>query len=121
MECNPLHDYSYLIDKIREYNGDVARAISNCLENDILKKYLEYYGNEVVDMLNIEYNAEEAREYLVRETREEALAEGEAKGKIEGILTTLAQLFKDGIISLKDAAARANMSVTEFELAAGLK
>lgn len=41
--------------------------------------------------------------------------------QIEGILTTLAQLFKDGIISLKDAAARANMSVTEFELAASLK
>lgn len=129
IECQPLHDYSYLIEKIREYKGNVPRAINDCLSSGILTKYLEYYGSEVVNMLNIEYNAEEAREYLVRETRAEALAEGKAEGKAEGraegktegILMTLAQLFRDGILTLKDAADRANMSVADFELAAGLK
>ena len=38
-----------------------------------------------------------------------------------GILTTLAILVNDGILTLSDAAKRANMSVEEFKAKTGLK
>ena len=51
------------------------------------------------------------------EQREEAKEEGKA----EGIIETLASLVKDGLLTLSDAAKRANMTVSEFEEQSGLK
>ena len=43
-----------------------------------------------------------------------------AEGKIEGILSTLAGLVKDGILTLSEAAKRANMTNEEFGKRTGL-
>ena len=51
---------------------------------------------------------------------QELLSEGEAKGKAEGILVTLADLVKKTIITPEQAAEQANMSVEEFIRVAGL-
>ena len=45
----------------------------------------------------------------------EGLAEGKAVGIEVGILQTLLSLVKDGILTMSDAARRANMTVAEFE------
>ena len=55
------------------------------------------------------------------EGRIEGKAEGRAEGRTEGILETLIGLVKDGILTIVDAAKRANMSVAEFEEKTGLK
>ena len=55
------------------------------------------------------------------EQREEAKEEGREEGKAEGIMETLVGLVKDGILTLGDAAKRANMTVSEFEEQSGLK
>ena len=47
--------------------------------------------------------------------------EGRAEGIAKGVLDTLVSLVKDGILSIVDAATRANMSVSEFEEKTGLK
>jgi len=47
----------------------------------------------------------------IEEMRAESRAEGEAKG----ILKTLVSLVKDGILTLSEAAKRANMTVEDFE------
>ncbi|MCM1315474.1 MAG: hypothetical protein NC040_09920 [Muribaculaceae bacterium] len=47
--------------------------------------------------------------------------EGRMEGRIEGVLNTLVSLVKDGVLTLSDAAKRANMTVAEFELKTGLK
>ena len=41
-------------------------------------------------------------------------AEGRAEGRAEGILKTLVDLIRDGILSIRDAASRANMTEAEF-------
>ena len=46
---------------------------------------------------------------------EKGRLEGIKKGKLEGAVTTLASLVKDGILSIEDAAKRANMSVEVFK------
>ena len=50
----------------------------------------------------------------------EGRAEGRMEGKEEGIITTLADLVKNGIITVMQAAAQAKMSVEEFTKKAGL-
>lgn len=60
----------------------------------------------------------------VEDWAEELLTEGEAKGraegKEEGIITTLADLVKNGIITVIQAAEQAKMPVEEFTKKAGL-
>ena len=50
-----------------------------------------------------------------REGIEKGRLEGIREGKLEGAVTTLASLVKDGILSIEDAAKRANMSVEVFK------
>ena len=49
------------------------------------------------------------------EGMEKGRREGIQEGKLEGAVTTLASLVKDGILSIEDAAKRANMSVDVFK------
>ena len=43
------------------------------------------------------------------------------EGKIEGTLSTLAGLVKDGILTVDEAAKRANMTSAEFVAKTGIK
>ena len=49
--------------------------------------------------------------------REEGRAEGRAEGRTEGQLSLLFDLVKDNVLSVEQAAERANLSVQEFEAA----
>ena len=62
---------------------------------------------------------DEARTFA--EQREEGRAEGREEGREEGVLATLIGLVKDGILTVVDAAKRANMTVADFEAKTGLK
>ena len=54
----------------------------------------------------------EGRKEGLKKGREEGLREGEAK-----LISTLSELVNDGILSLADAASRADMTVEEFQKA----
>jgi len=45
----------------------------------------------------------------------EGRREGKKEGRKEGVINTLLMLVKDGIISVEDAAKRANISVGTFQ------
>ena len=59
-----------------------------------------------------------AMEEMMAEGRASGIAEGKATGIIEGKIRTLADLVRDGLLSLSEAAKRADMSETDFEAAA---
>ena len=77
-----------LIEKIREHQGDVAKAVKECIQQDVLADYLTFYGSEVINMLYTEYDSELAMQIKSQEEYEkgkaEGRAEGEAKGRAEG-------------------------------------
>ena len=50
-----------------------------------------------------------------REGKKEGRREGIKEGRKEGVINTLLILVKDGIISVEDAAKRANISVSMFQ------
>ena len=122
--CKILSEYSFVVETVRKYDGDVEKAVKECIEKGVLVDYLRHYGSEVVNMLFEEYNAEKALEIKGKEEYEKGLANGKAEGikvgKAEGIelgtLRTLAGLVKDGLLSLAEAAKRAKMTPTDFEI-----
>ena len=57
----------------------------------------------------------------IEDMRNDSIAIGEKRGRQEGIMDTLISLVRDGILTVVDAAKRANMTVAEFEEKTGLK
>ena len=49
------------------------------------------------------------------ESKDKWIKEGRREGIKEGVINTLRMLVKDGIISVEDAAKRANLSVSKFQ------
>lgn len=67
---------------------------------------------------NIRYNEKEERIDMceaIKGLLNDALAKGEAKGRAEGALETLAGLVKKGLLTVAQAAEEAHMSVAEFK------
>jgi predicted transposase/invertase (TIGR01784 family) len=90
-KCETLDNYSFLIDKIREYQKKrikleeaIKNAIKYCIENNILKEYLEKHGSEAYNMIFSEWIWDEALEVAHEEGWEDGLEEGMEKGREEG-------------------------------------
>lgn len=118
------------LDEAAEKSGSFISSVS---EKDIhynyreINRYCKEKGIEPIDMTIRELNTfiiDTSFETLHSEERInmcEAI-EGIRNDGIEiGILTTLAILVNNGILTLSDAAKRANMSVEEFKAKTGLK
>ena len=83
-----LHGYSFLIEKIREYERTISEkekamtnAIKFCINHGILKEFLETHSSEVFNMLLTEWNTEDA----IAVRAEEAWEEGHERGLEEGL------------------------------------
>ena len=118
--CKPLKEYAWFVDKVRSYQQEmetleeaVDAALEELPDDSLIKPFLVANKAEVKRMCITEYD--EARTFA--EQREEGKEEG-----IEiGGLRMLIGLVKDGILTVVDAAKRANMTVPEFEEKTGLK
>lgn len=65
-------------------------------------------------MVDILYDQERENRIMLKEAREEAMAEGEARGKIEATIKAFYSLVKEGILDMPGAAKRANMTEDDF-------
>ena len=78
-------------------------------------------GNKMTDAMKEIYEIfeEESKDVWIKEGRKEGRKEGKKEGIKEGIkegaINILLNLVKDGIISIEEAAKRANISVSKFE------
>jgi hypothetical protein len=135
-ECKPLNDYALFVEKVRSYQKDkdtldeaIDGALSELSEDSLIRPFLISNKAEVRRMCITEFDEEkflkQDREEVYADGLEEGKAIGEARGKAigeaKGILSTLVGLVKDNILTISDAAKRANMSVEEFEEKTGLK
>ena len=84
--CRDLYGYITYVDKVREFAKDqplekaVERAITHCIENDILAEFLSKRRAEVMSMSIFEYDQEKH----FRQIAEENMAEGWEKGRLAG-------------------------------------
>ena len=74
-------------------------------------------GNKMTDAMKELYDIfkEESKDKWIKEGRRVGKKEGRREGIKEGVINTLLMLVKDGIISVEDAAKRANLSVSKFQ------
>jgi len=90
-----LGGYSVFVGKVREYAQTLTleeamkEAVKYCMDNDILKTFLETHSSEVFNMLLTEWDTEEAK--LV--WREEGREEGREERDMEIIRNALAKGF----------------------------
>jgi hypothetical protein len=108
-KCQEIMYYSLFVSKVEEYKTPevtaeqaVLKAVNYCIEHDIMKAFLEQHRQEVVNMFTEEWNIEEAKRV--------AAEEAEAKGRVD----LLVSLVKDRLISITEAAKRANMTESAF-------
>ena len=74
-------------------------------------------GSKMTDTMKEIYEIfeEESKDVWIKEGRKEGRQEGKKEGITEGAINILLTLVKDGIISIEEAAKRANISVSKFE------
>ena len=88
--CKPLKEYTLFIETVRRHtkldseNG-FRNAIKECIQNDILREYLQRKSREVMNMLIAEYDYDVDIAVQREEEREIALKEGIAQGEAKGI------------------------------------
>ena len=118
--CRPLHEYMLLIDEIRnnrsngmEVEQAVDKAVTYCINNNILSEFLTKHRAEVIDVCITEYD----ERAFVNGIREEGRQEGRKEGRQEGRALTLFSLVNSGNLKPDIAAKELGISIHEFELA----
>ena len=117
-----LADYLYQMRKNRDYIADET-AIAHVEElltlmsvmtgdNRFEETINELKGKEKVNMCEV-LDRVEARG--LEKGIEKGMEKGRAVGRQEGVISILASLVNDGILSIDEAAVRANMSAEDFE------
>ena len=86
-----LHDYSFFIDLAQEYlekgsqlKDAIHKAALECEKRGVMQPFLKEHISEVENMLNVEWNWEDALEVGMEEAREEGLKEGLQEGQKKG-------------------------------------
>ncbi|ERK00793.1 hypothetical protein HMPREF0860_2424, partial [Treponema socranskii subsp. socranskii VPI DR56BR1116 = ATCC 35536] len=121
--CKPLKEYTLFVEAVRRHtkldseNG-FRNAIKECIQNDILREYLQRKSREVMNMLIAEYDydvdiavqREEEREIALKE----GIAQGEAKGAYQKALETAKNLLGLGL-SVATIAQATGLAEAEIE------
>jgi hypothetical protein len=95
--------YAAFIDKAREYNKAMPpeealkKAIYWCINNDILKGFLEKHSSEVRNMLLTEWNWDDAKEVWQEEARETGMEQGLAQGLNQGRESRNVEIAKNAL------------------------
>jgi hypothetical protein len=117
--CPVLKEYMIFVDYVREYHKQngyqnleeaIDQAIDRCIEENVLRDFLMEHRSEVRKMTQLDYTFERQIE-LEREAGRE---EGRETGRKEGTRQTLFGLVKDGLLTVTEAARRADMSEVSF-------
>ena len=88
----------------------VKRTIEICMDDEILKEYLDYRKMEVQEMITAFMTQEEAFESFLKDEVKRGRKEGEEKGKID----TLINFFKNGA-GLDLISKAVDMSIDEVK------
>ena len=86
--CKLLKEYTLFVEAVRRHtkldseNG-FKNAIKECIQNDILREYLQRKSREVMNMLIAEYDYDIDIAVQRKEEREIALQEGIAQGEVK--------------------------------------
>lgn len=100
-------EYSFFVKKVQEYAATgiesskaVCMAVQYCIENNIMKEFMEVHRGEVENMFTEEFDYDRAMEISKEEGRIE-----EVKKLIKAGITNLATIKASGIYTPNEIAA----------------
>ncbi|MBO6305035.1 MAG: hypothetical protein J6M62_08180 [Selenomonadaceae bacterium] len=100
-KCKYLHDYSFLVDRVKKGKADglstnqaIREAVKYCIEHGIMSDYLNEHAEEVFRMSIDAWDINEAKYYWKEEAREEGIEEGMEKGRNEATGNIILELLK---------------------------
>ena len=105
-KCQYLRDYSTLVGKVKEgiragltRKEAISRAVKFCLDNGLMKGYLEEKSKEVFNMLVLQWEQDKAIRASYEDGRDDGISEG-----IEKIALKMIQLGKplEDILQITD-------------------
>ena len=104
--CKPLEQYSLFVDAVRrniavDKEHGFEKAIKECIQNDILREYLQRKSKEVLNMLIGEYDYDTD----IAVQREESFDMGRSEGSHQKALETAKNLLQFGLSREKIAQA----------------
>ena len=117
--CKPLKEYTLFVDAVRRHtkldpeNG-FKNAVKKCIQNDILREYLQRKSREVINMLTAEYDYDVDIAVQREEERVLALQEGEARGSHQKALETAKNLLTLKL-SIENIAEATGLTKEEVE------
>mgnify|MGYP000783356752 CR=1 FL=1 len=120
--CHVLYEYAVFVAKIKRYRDSMALkeaidlAVRECIEENILRDFLEQHRREVCDMCLTEFDEKKYEDVLREEGREEGLAKGRKTevfvsvqegdyGVIRGCLLYTSASPRDGLLSRMPSSA----------------
>lgn len=117
--CRPLYEYSWFIQKIREYqeagtalSEAITHAMKDCEKEGIMADFLRENGSEAVNMLFTEFNMEDALDVRYDEGVQAGIQTG-AKQKAEEIAV---RMLKEGKLTVTEIAAYVQgLTIEEIE------
>ena len=113
--CKPLKEYTLFIEAVRKHtkldseNG-FKNAIKECIQNDILREYLQRKSREVMNMLIAEYDYDVDIAVQREEEREIALQEGSYQKALE-----TAKLMRTHNYPIAEICTMTGLSAEEVE------
>ena len=117
--CKPLQEYTVFVETVRRHirlDGEKGfrNAIKECIQNDILRDYLERKSREVMNMLIAEYDYDTDIAVQREEERQLAFAAGCADGSRQRALEDAGNLKRLGV-SIEIIAQATGLSEAEIE------
>ncbi|MGI5056320.1 Rpn family recombination-promoting nuclease/putative transposase [Treponema socranskii] len=113
--CKPLKEYTLFVEAVRRHtkldseNG-FRNAIKECIQNDILREYLQRKSREVMNMLIAEYDYDVDIAVQREEEREIALQEGSYQKALE-----TAKLMRTHNYPIAEICTMTGLSAEEVE------
>ena len=113
--CKPLKQYSLFVDAVRrniavDKEHGIEKAIKECIQNDILREYLQRKSKEVLNMLIGEYDYDTD----IAVQREESFDMGRLEGSLQAKLET-ARLMKQANCEIPFIAKMTGLTQAEVE------
>lgn len=125
--CKPLEEYSMFVEAVRRHTAldkehGFENAIKECIQNDILKEYLQRKSREVMNMLLSDYDydtdiavrCEEAGRIAFAEGIEQGIEQGFSDGSHQKALETATAMKLEGF-DFSLIAKMTGLSVEEIE------
>ena len=117
--CKPLEQYSLFVNAVRrniavDKEHGFEKAIKECIQNDILREYLQRKSKEVLNMLIGEYDYDTDIAVQREESFDMGLAEGEARGSRQAKLETAKTMLTMGY-PLVDICKISGLTTDEVE------